>query len=109
MYQMESAQLIPAEEFCTYYNIDVSFIQSLEEFGLIEVTTVEERGFIAPDQLKDLEQFVRLYYDLGINLEGIDAITNILQKVRNLQHEIYQLRNRLYTYESQHRAIKENG
>ena len=104
---MESAQLIPAEEFCTFYNIDVSFIQSLEEIGLIEVTTNEERGFIAPEQLKDLEQFIRLHYDLGINLEGIDAIINVLQKVRSLQHEVYLLRTRLHSIEGGHHAIKE--
>lgn len=103
---MENENLIPAEEFCSHYNIELSFIQSLEDFGLINVTTVQQQGFVAADQLKDLEQYIRLHYDLGINVEGIDAIANILQRVKDMQHEMMLLRNRLYIYESRQQALE---
>ena len=96
---MDTEQLIPAEEFCTHYNIEVSFIHSLEEFGLVEVTTIQERGFLTATQVKDLEQYIRLHYDLGINLEGIDAINHLLQRVKDMQHELALLRNKVHTYE----------
>lgn len=95
---MDTEQFIPADAFCTHYNIEVAFIQALEEFGLIEVTTFEEKGFIPNDRLKDLEQYVHLHYDLGINLEGIDAISHMLHRVKALQHEIAQLRHQLQAY-----------
>ena len=103
---MDSEQLIPADEFCSHYNVELSFIQTLEEFGLIQVTTMQEKGFVAADQLKDLEQYIRLHYDLGINAEGIDAIANILQRVKDLQHEIALMRNRLHLYESRQQALE---
>jgi hypothetical protein len=42
---------------------------------------------------------VRLHYDLDINLEGIEAITYLLNRVKNMQAEIIALKNRLRLYE----------
>ncbi len=96
---MPAPHLIPANDFCTYYNVEYSFINSLEQMGLIEITTIEQNRFIDTERLLDLEKFVRLHYELDINLEGIEAITHLLQKVKSLQEEINFLKNRLYLYE----------
>ena len=97
---METPRLIPANEFCNYHNVEYSFINSLHEFGLIEITIIEENRFIDTESLTDLEKFVRLHYDLDINVEGIEAITNLLEKVKSMQHEINLLKNRLSMYEA---------
>ena len=55
--------------------------------------------FIPASQLTTLEKLVRLYYEMDINLEGIEAITFLLQKVEDMQHEITGLKNRLRLYE----------
>lgn len=96
---MQNNELIPAEEFCTYYKIQLSFINNLNQFGLIDITSVEERSYIPQSQLQKLEQIIRLHHDLDINLEGIDAITHLLDRVKSLQTEITSLRNRLSFYE----------
>jgi len=82
---MQNDDLILVEEFCTNYKIGYSFINSLQEFGLIEVTSIEQTDYITHYQLKRLEQLVRLHYDLDINLEGIDAITHLLDRVIKMQ------------------------
>ena len=92
-------RLISTDEFCTLYKVEYSFINSLHQFGLIEITTIEENRFIDTESLTELEKFVRLHYDLEINLEGIEAITYLLEKVKGLQHEINFLRNKLSLYE----------
>ena len=74
-------------------------MNSLEQMGLIEITIIEQNRFIDTERLLDLEKFVRLHYELDINLEGIEAITYLLQKVKSLQEEINSLKNRLYLYE----------
>ncbi len=96
---MDAEQLIPASELCTHYNIEYAFVSSLQESGLIEITTIEEKGFIHPNQLQLLEKFARLHYDLDINLAGIEAIAHLLEKVKTMQHEIEMLRTRLRLYE----------
>ncbi len=90
---MEKDQLVPAEEFCIYHNIEYSFISSLEDSGLITVTSVEQSTYIPVDELQKLEKFVRLYYDLDINIEGIETINHLLGKIEQMQKEILQLRN----------------
>ncbi|MCX6295711.1 MAG: chaperone modulator CbpM [Bacteroidetes bacterium] len=91
--------LISTTEFCINHQIEISFISSLQEFGLIEITTIEEKTFIDPKQLHKLEKIVRLYYDMDINIEGIEAITHLLQRNESMQNEITKLKNRLGLYE----------
>lgn len=97
---MRKEHLISAIEFCTNHEIEVSFISSLQETGLIEIVTIEESEFIDESQLVQLEKIVRFYYDLGINLEGIETINHLLDRMSNMRDEIITLRNRLRLYES---------
>jgi hypothetical protein len=90
---MEQEDLIPAEDFCIYHNIEDSFISSLEDSGLIKVTSVEQSSYIPSDELQKLEKFVRLHYDLDINIEGIETINYLLEKIEDMQKEILQLKN----------------
>ncbi len=92
--------LIPANEFCANHNIEVSFIRTLQENGLIEITTVEETGYIRKSQLQELERIVRLYFEMDINLEGIETINHLLEQINQMQDEITALRNRLRLYET---------
>ena len=96
---MPTTHLIAANEFCIYHNIEPSFIYSLQQSGLIEVTIVEEKLFVEESELPQLERLVRLYHELDINLEGIETITHLLQKINSMQDEMIALRNRLRLYE----------
>jgi len=98
---MEAENLIPVHEFCRHHNIELTFIRTLNEYGLIEVTTVEETLYVSKEKIKDLEKMVRLHYDLDINMEGIDAISNLLQQVDHLHDELTTLKNRLRMYEDE--------
>ena len=46
-----------------------------------------------------LEQYARWYYEMEINLEGIDAIRHMLVRVEKLQNEINELEDKLRIYE----------
>lgn len=96
---MQTNYLIAVDEFCANHNIEISFISSLQQNGLIEITTIKETGFIDQDQLLQLEKIVRLYYELDINLEGIETINYLLQRISSMQDEIRTLRNRIQFYE----------
>jgi chaperone modulatory protein CbpM len=93
-------KLIPASEFCTSHNIEVSFIRSLQQTGLIEITSVEETVYIHESQLQELEKIVHLYFELDINLEGIQTINHLLQRINNMHDQITSLRNRLRLYDA---------
>ncbi len=96
---METRDLIPIQLLCKRYNIPVSFINTLREFQLIETITEKDGLFIRITQIKDVEKMMRLHYDLDINIEGVDAIYNLLKQVESLKQEITALHNRIRLYE----------
>jgi hypothetical protein len=96
---MNKGNMIPADEFCASHNIEITFINSLQEAGLIEVTTIRETEYIHENQLNELEKIVRLYYEMDINFEGIETVIHLLQKINDMQDEITLLKNRLRLYE----------
>lgn len=97
---MDQEEWIPAEVFCTHYHVELSLVQAIGEYGLVDISTDEGRVLIASEGLADLERVLRLHDDLGINLEGIEAISFLLQRVRSLQTEVRQLKGRLGAYET---------
>ena len=92
---MENEALISVHEFCVKSSIEESFIYLLVKSELIEVTVIREQTFIHHDQLHRLEKLARLYYDLDINMEGIEVIDHLLRRLENMQGELNTLRNRL--------------
>ena len=97
---MSTECLIAIDEFCARHNIEISFVSSLQQTGLIEITIIEDTGFIDAEQLQQLEKYIRFYYDLEINLEGIDTIKHLLLRINTMHDEITALKNRLSLYES---------
>jgi len=97
---MDKENLIAIRDFCTNHEIDTAFISSLQESGLIQITTWNETWFIDSGQLPELERCIRFYYDLDINLEGIETISHLLHRISGMQDEITMLRNRLRFYEN---------
>jgi chaperone modulatory protein CbpM len=96
---MSDEEMIPLETFCTYYNVERSFVETLESYGLVSINSREERSFILMEEVVELEKFSRLYYDLNINVPGIDALKHLLEKLKELQRETENLRARLRIYE----------
>jgi hypothetical protein len=97
---MQTEYLIAVDEFCANHNIEISFISSLQQNGLIEISTIKETGFIDSEQCQQLEKYIHFYYELDINLEGIETITHLLQRIISMQDEITMLKNRLRLYET---------
>ncbi|SFW26384.1 chaperone modulator CbpM [Cellulophaga fucicola] len=96
---MSEKTLILVETLCSHYNIEISFMDDLNNMGLIEIEIIEQNQFIHQDQISNLEKIIRLYTELNVNLEGIDVVFNLLEKERALQDKINTLKNRLRLYE----------
>ena len=78
---MEIKHLTLIEQLSSHHNIEVSFINALHDNGLIKLTVIENNAYLHNEQLKDLEKMIRLHYDLKINIEGIDVISNLSMTV----------------------------
>ncbi|MDJ0646785.1 MAG: chaperone modulator CbpM [Flavobacteriaceae bacterium] len=96
---MEIQDYISIQQFCKHYELPVSFINTLVEYEFIEIVSFEENEYINKGQIQIIEKIMRLHYDLHINMEGIDVISNLLRQVESLQNELNELSNRLRFYE----------
>lgn len=87
--------LIIITDYCDKCHIDPSFIDILEDWDLIATQVSDGRRCLPFSQLPDVERYSRMYYDLDINIEGIDVIHHLLQRMDGMQREIDRLRGRL--------------
>jgi chaperone modulatory protein CbpM len=93
------ATFITLKEYSVQYNIELAFLIELEESGIIYFEVEGEEKYIQEEQLNELERYIRFHYDLNINIEGIDAIRHLLNKVNSMEHEIKELRSQLKLHE----------
>ena len=98
---MKTKDLISIQQLCTNYDIPITFVDSLYELELIEIVIKEDKQWVSTTQIKNIEKMIRLHYELDINLEGMHAISNLLNQVEILQKKIIRLNNKLKFYEGE--------
>ena len=91
--------LISTTDFCTWHEVEQTFVRSLGDAGLIEITVIDKGEFIPETELQRLEKMVRLHQELDINLAGIEANTHLLDSVENLHQVMRMMKYRLRLYE----------
>lgn len=96
---MATHNLILIETLCLHYKIEVSFFDTLESIGLIEIKTIKENKYLYQDKIGDVEKMIRLHHELNINMEGIDIVFNLLENEIKLKDKINRLKNKLRIYE----------
>ncbi|MBU2928810.1 chaperone modulator CbpM [Winogradskyella psychrotolerans] len=96
---MQNSHLIPLPSLCTHYQIEMSFFNGLNDYGLIEFISVEQTYCIHQDKIADLEKMIRLHQDLQLNFEGIDTVFNLLEKIDYLKSELTLTQNKLKRFE----------
>ena len=97
---MNIENLILIDELSKHYNIEVTFFSSLDELGLIHITTIKTIRYIHHDEIQNLEKMIRMHHDLEINIPGIDTAFNLLNKIEVLQKQLTVTQNRLRLYEN---------
>lgn len=93
-----TTDLIIVTEYCDNCNIEQQFIALLENEGLIEITILDGTEYLHISQLLDLERYARWYYDLSINIAGIDTIQRLLRKVETMQADLQTMQRLIDSY-----------
>lgn len=96
---MPDEEIILLESFCSHYQVDRNFVEILESHGLISFRYHENQPYIFRDEMAELEKYSRMYYELNINVPGIEALNHLLEKIKKLQQEADYLKARLRIYE----------
>ncbi len=104
---MIRSDLVIMSEYCRHCDIEPTFIELLHESGLIDIYQEEGDRYLFISELPRLESYSRMYYDLSINPEGIDAIRHLLDRIGRLQQELQELREQLWMYEKQRNTLRD--
>ena len=97
---MSTENFIPIITLCQHYKLEISFFDTLNENGLIEIQFVDNIQYVHKESIYEIEKIVRMHQELDVNIEGIDVVLNLLQKIDALQTELLKVRNRLLLYEN---------
>lgn len=95
------SQKIAITEVVRIYNMEVSFLENLEESGLIHPETVGKEKYILFEEIPALERFSNWHYDLEVNIPGLQIIHDLLQKMEILRSENL----RLSSFERSHISL----
>jgi hypothetical protein len=96
---MKAQEHIAINELCSHYQLEQHFFIRLDELGILEIERREEELYLHAEGLTRLEKVLRLHYDLEVNMEGIDVIFNLLNRMEQQEQELNQMRERLMRYE----------
>ncbi|WP_291961947.1 chaperone modulator CbpM [Maribacter sp.] len=96
---MNPDNYIQIEVYCQQTQTPMEFIEDLLEFEMIEVQQIENKIYVEPHSIVEIERVYRLREELGINMEGIDTLNHMIKKVNRLEQELKLLRDRLTIYE----------
>ena len=99
---MDTEKYIPVLHLCDLYQIEISFFNEFNEEGLIELVSRQNSMYVHEDKLYKVERIIRIYRELNVNIEGIDVVLNLLEKVDKLQNEVNSMHSRLRLYEDDH-------
>lgn len=91
-------RFIKITDYCENQKIEISFLIELSKEGIVRIEKREEIDYLDQNDLAEIEMFARWHYDLGINLEGIDAMRHMLEKIKYLQKKINLLENESLEY-----------
>ncbi len=96
---MNESKHIQIDVLCQNYRIEPAFFNQLVEHGLVKTSAAKGASFVAENQIRRLDQMVRLHQDLELNPQGIDVVLNLLQKIEDLELALNAAMNRLSIHE----------
>jgi len=95
---MTEENLVAANDFCIFHDVEYTFISLLGDAGLVELKVINHTAYIPESEIEKVERMIRMYNELEINIAGIEAITHLLNRVAQMQEEMRVLRNRPRLY-----------
>ena len=96
---MGTKKYISIREFCQGHSLEEDFLFRLQEYELIQIVEAQQGPAFPQDELDRIERMVRLYRDLDINPQGLQAIDHLLERMDTMQQEIHYLRRKLGRWE----------
>jgi len=92
---MEMDNLILISDFCDGHAVEVSFLTKLQNSGLINIISDKGTLYLDRKELYLIEKIIVFHNELDINIEGVEVVVHLLQKIETMQGEMEYLKNQL--------------
>lgn len=79
---------ITIKELAAFHEIDEGYLMEFIQFGIISVKQQKTSLQIHLDDVEELERAIRLRRDLEVNLQGVDIICRLRNRLVELQKEM---------------------
>lgn len=96
---MKKISYILIQHFCETTKVEPEFIEQLFEYGLIQHLEHGDAPAVHQEEIPKIERMARLHYDLDINLEGLQVIAHMREKMIQMQKEMLELQRKLKRFE----------
>jgi hypothetical protein len=95
---MEIEKYFLVNQFCVSHEVEYAFIESLDQIGFIEIHQFENKDYIHLERLPILEKAIRLTQDLSLDINELEIILDLLEKIETLQEENKMLKSKIEMY-----------
>lgn len=92
---MKEKDFFTLQEFSEICELEMDFLRDLVQFGLLEISVQGGNENISRDELECVRMIKRLYFDLGVNKEGIEIILSMRNQILELQKKVEDLKHEL--------------
>lgn len=96
---MKRDDYILVDYFCEVTNTNPEFLKQLYEHDLIKHIEYNKAPALLQNELPVIERMLRLHYDLNVNIEGLQVINHMREKMIGMQNELLQLKRKLKRFE----------
>lgn len=86
------SEYISIKTLAGFHNINESVLLEMLEYEIVPVKKSHNEILIDAENLNQLERALRLYAELGVNMQGIDIICRMRTQLEALQEEVLLLR-----------------
>jgi len=87
------AGLLTLRETARQARVHPDLLERMVDLGLIEPEQVSPEILFTPEAVADVGRALRLRNDLGINWAGVGLVMDLLERIGQLERELYKLRN----------------
>lgn len=96
---MNKEHYILVRTVCTHYALEQTFIYGLGDKGLINIVTSDPDDLIHEEDLPRLEKILRIHRELAVDVDAMEVVLNLVDKIDQLQEELTLLKNRISFWE----------
>jgi hypothetical protein len=86
------SKYISIKSLAKFHQLHEQILLDIIEFEIVPIKKRQQNILVNTEDLEVFERAIRLYHDLGVNLQGVDIICNMHKQIIEMQEELKRLK-----------------